>query len=1000
MIEVHKLFNLTEPINAFLSDRRAKQRLPPTAVATQGAHILSQEKDGCILYTWDDVTEWSEGAIVTHFGLYNPILQQHQVIYIYSQRVHVVSCSVNRERTLMAFTVVKREAGQSSPDRRIGKETYNAYIAELQAHRRVFSLNLERYTFIKVQFLYTDSTSDKETYMLVMLHKESIGLYKIPMGMAGSKGMAMIGQPKTEHVAKKFVWCQWDAGSQQLFYIHLRHHGSEDKQSLLSCLQFYSGAQHDAVLDVPLNFPFVHRSSGRTNYADIPLHTGIPDPAVNLIVLAQSNGTFCICYQHHVHSSERKSKSSPLPRTSPLQRASPKSPYQSSPTSPDGENNEINYYVCLVHHATTLHGCVSSIPANIVKKAMLTFSWLGDLIMVTLPGHFVHLLNVAIEFEPCHHILLHNKTYTGCVSADTGDEKDSTETQSADGNMVPVVSSKDMCAVLSSEAEHFSFISGFAKDISGGNLLDRSSGTVWRATVSMDNLIQIFTDCYVSTTRTALLHYVILRTRDYSLLRKLFQVLCNDITSAEVPGLMMEYLIGMTYGSMRRQMDREVLRLLPFTLTETFRGQLDKNSEGERLARVSYSTIHSVNIGTKTAKERHSRKGNVAMDLWDTLRDHLRWMQLEKKRRFSQEMVKRAYRQLVLEEEKTSRGTTNTEEEHFLTMAKIHNSISRHDSQSSASAYTNKPDNILGSVPPFLHATAVTEMSEKLLSLTKEILSKHLMAYLHKDSKVKANNVAKEYVNCQSQQSRLLCHMLWGLRGNDIVWTPTEQAGADEVFARSTYEIEALPSLLGDSSVAEYELFQLLERYSLALTEIVFPVPQGFPSYFTAIAFRCLDIRLFMQYVNSGVLQLTGDFMAQVLKDLPDTEEYCRVKHFIISRLPQKSAEECYKQWGHTSCLAYFAQQQVDDRLSGIRSRSSDSQTAGSRKSSKLVRGNSVLDSVTFQPLAAFLRHIEQSGLDTGPPKRYSPLDITALEEVALHHTRTETSYDMGTVNF
>ena len=59
---------------------------------------------------------------------------------------------------------------------------------------------------------------------------------------------AMMGQPKTEHVAKKFVWCQWDAGSQQLFYIHLRHHGDEDKQPLLSCLQFYSGAQHDAVV--------------------------------------------------------------------------------------------------------------------------------------------------------------------------------------------------------------------------------------------------------------------------------------------------------------------------------------------------------------------------------------------------------------------------------------------------------------------------------------------------------------------------------------------------------------------------------------------------------------------------------------------------------------------------------------------------------------------------------------------------------------------------------
>ena len=81
-----------------------------------------------------------------------------------------------------------------------------------------------------------------------------------------------------------------------------------------------------------------------------------------------------------------------------------------------------------------------------------------------------------------------------------------------------------------------------------------------------------------------------------------------------------------------------------------------QTAEGERLARVSYSTIHSVNIGTKTAKERQQKKGNVNDDLWDTLRRHLRWMQLDKTRRFSQEMVKRAYRQLILEEEKVKQN--------------------------------------------------------------------------------------------------------------------------------------------------------------------------------------------------------------------------------------------------------------------------------------------------------------------------------------------------------
>ena len=38
--------------------------------------------------------------------------------------------------------------------------------------------------------------------------------------------------------------------------------------------------------------------------------------------------------------------------------------------------------------------------------------------MVLLPGYFVHLLNVSIEYEPCHHIMLHSKylnKYIHCV---------------------------------------------------------------------------------------------------------------------------------------------------------------------------------------------------------------------------------------------------------------------------------------------------------------------------------------------------------------------------------------------------------------------------------------------------------------------------------------------------------------------------------------------------------------------------------------------------------
>lgn len=47
-----------------------------------------------------------------------------------------------------------------------------------------------------------------------------------------------------------------------------------------------------------------------------------------------------------------------------------------------------------------------------------------------------------------------------------------------------------------------------------------------------------------------------------------------------------------------------------------------------------------VNIASKSAKDRTQKRGSVGDDLWDILRHHLRWMQLEELNRFSHKSVK------------------------------------------------------------------------------------------------------------------------------------------------------------------------------------------------------------------------------------------------------------------------------------------------------------------------------------------------------------------------
>ena len=62
-------------------------------------------------------------------------------------------------------------------------------------------------------------------------------------------------------------------------------------------------------------------------------------------------------------------------------------------------------------------------------------------------------------------LLFSDKTYTGSINVNGN--INNTETQSSEGSVEPVWDNKDMCPLLSLEAERFSFVSGFTREITG-----------------------------------------------------------------------------------------------------------------------------------------------------------------------------------------------------------------------------------------------------------------------------------------------------------------------------------------------------------------------------------------------------------------------------------------------------------------------------------------------------------------------------------------------------
>ncbi|XP_078370920.1 protein pigeon-like isoform X2 [Oculina patagonica] len=956
MVELQKTFSFDEHILPHLLREREKYsgRLAEEGYDAQAikkklqVRIVGQERDHAIILSWNDSgPSGTAGHKVTYFGLYEPSQHHLKLLFIHDKKVMVTGASVNQERTLLAFTVTERYFGLvDDPSSSDIPAIYKSFLAEIRPQNRIFSLYIERHTFQRVQFLYGEylgygSASKKESHMLFLHHKEAIGLYHIPMARFGDKGMIMSGQPRTQQVTDEFIWAQWDSQNQRLYLVYPKdksaNSGYEEEQDvkpdlIFAAYQFNERSTHVKVLKFPLPFPDVDlfAKTSYPEYHDVALAQTISEKHVNMqVVTLPGKGSFNICLQHPTAAAETKSLPGESARLS----------------------SQLEYSVYVLHHGFLMNCVLPTVrPSRDLQNYRIFFSSLNDYLMVYLPGHFLHLLNCSTELEPCHHIILQ-------------------------GDAVPKLFSDDS---VPNEPRLLLYLN---KELStslqtGPYIFDSTSGNAFKYSFDKAALADLFGRTHMPSTRLAILHLAVIHLRHSNLIKKIFEHLSHDPASPECLDLLQEYLVGATYGTFRRELEREAITLIPFTCVDTYRGHLEKDINRKRITQISCSFVRDVPIEFQNVKSKMKQGA-----LWTAL--------LQNTKRLPPRFKLKAPNAHFYEQECDSEEETEVAP-HLGLMQSLYRRLSASkfsgSSESLSSQGSNRSRDFLDSTE---EQRSVAEIKKQ--NMTIDRLASHLQNHLPREAKVKMQNIAIEYVKCQARQSEQLLRLF----NQALEFT-------DNPFT--------LPlSLRG--TMREVVFFQLVERYCTAVTELSFPVPSGFRTSMTCLGFRCLDRRMFLQYVDNGVLQLKKGFISRLVNEFEGEREEEGLVFQIICRLKHGTAKDALLHWEHPSKARYLSQRLVEDLLikdnspGGLRENLEYSY-CGPRDS--IPGGNSFSDTEStqdadldvFRPLATLMTALRKSATSDSSRQTVSQADLDYIEDRALLETQRETVGNLGTIPF
>ncbi|XP_066094550.1 gamma-secretase-activating protein isoform X1 [Saccopteryx bilineata] len=329
----------------------------------ESLRVLNVERNGSIIYTYKD------GKGNVFFGLYDCQTRQNEHLYTFEKDLQVVSCSVNREKTLLAASLVQSTKEGRKNVLQPGSKCLTLLV-EIHPVNDVKVLKAVD-SCVWVQFLYprVDSHPLPENHLLLISEEKYIEQFHIQIIQEDGNRMVIKNSAHLprKRVAEDFVWAQWDMSEQRLYYIDLKK-----SRSILKCIQFCASENFNLMFEAPLDISLSDSGFKLVNFG-CGYHQDQEKLSkyLTLCVFTNHTGSLCVCYSPKLDSWE-----------------------------------QITYSVFYIHkgYSRTFTAALGRAPSRVTRG--ITFLNLDYYVAVYLPGHFFHLLNTQHPDLICHSLFL------------------------------------------------------------------------------------------------------------------------------------------------------------------------------------------------------------------------------------------------------------------------------------------------------------------------------------------------------------------------------------------------------------------------------------------------------------------------------------------------------------------------------------------------------------------------------------------------------------------